>query len=196
MLQILKEFWWSLRDPTSRLMLRYHFVRNCPGPYGFLLRARVLAPAFGTCGPRLRVHEGARFRNIHKIRIGSDVTIGVDDFLQAAGGITIGDDSLLGPGVKIWSTNHVFTDPDKRIRDQGSEYRAVVVGRDVWIGSNAFLMPGVELGDGCVVAAGSIVGAKKYPPYCMLMGNPARVIGNRRGQGNVAGGGPGVASGE
>ncbi|MBK6898705.1 MAG: maltose O-acetyltransferase [bacterium] len=66
------------------------------------------------------------------------------------------------------------------MRDQGAEYREIVIGGDVWIGSNAFLMPGVELGDGCIVSAGSVVGAKKYPPYSILMGNPARVIGNRK----------------
>lgn len=180
MLQVLKEFWRSLRDPTGRLLLRYAFVRNCPGSYGFLLRAGVLRPAFGRCGPRVRIHEGARFRNVHKILLGDNVTIGVDNFLQAAGGITIGDHTLLGPGVKVWTTNHVFADPDRPIRDQGAEYREIVIGGDVWIGSNAFLMPGVELGDGCIVSAGSVVGAKKYPPYSILMGNPARVIGNRK----------------
>jgi acetyltransferase-like isoleucine patch superfamily enzyme len=56
----------------------------------------------------------------------------------------------------------------------------VVIGRDVWIGANAFVMPGVQLGDGCVVAAGAVVGAKKYPPYKILAGNPARVIGTRQ----------------
>ncbi len=104
----------------------------------------------------------------------------MDNFVQAAGGLTIGDYTLLGPGVKIWTTNHVFENPDELIRKQGAEYRSVSIGSDVWIGSNAFIMPGTELGDGCIVSAGSVVGAKKYPPYSILMGNPARVIGNRK----------------
>ena len=182
MLQALKEFYWSLRDATGRIYMRYSLVRNCPGAYGFTLRALALQRHFGTCGERVRIHEGARFRNVQKLRLGEYVTIGVDNFVQAAGGVTIGDYTLLGPGVKVWSTNHVFADPDKRIRDQGAEYREVIIGSDVWIGSNAFIMPGVELGDGCIVSAGSVVGAKKYPPYSILMGNPARVMGNRRKQ--------------
>jgi len=180
MLKILKEWYWSMKDPTGRMYMLYSWVRNCPGTYGFSLRARVLQKHFATCGEKVRIHEGARFRNVHKIALGEYVTVGVENFIQAAGGVTIGDYTLLGPGVKIWSTNHVFADPDKLIREQGAEYREVEIGRDVWIGSNAFIMPGTRLGDGCIVSAGSVVGAKKYPPYSILMGNPARVIGNRK----------------
>ncbi len=180
MLDILKRFFWSLQSPEGRMHLRYLFVRNLPGPYGFLLRRRVLAPHFGSVGTEVSIHEGTRIRNIHKLHLGNQVTLGVDNFLQAAGGITIGDHSLLGPGVKVWSTNHVFAAPDTLIRGQGYEYKEVVIGRDVWIGANAFIMPGTRLGDGTVVAAGSVVGAKKYPPFAILAGNPARVIGSRR----------------
>ena len=180
MLQALKQWYWALKDPTGRMYMRYGMTRNCPGNYGFRLRAKALQKHFAACGELVRIHEGARFRNVHKITLGEHVTIGVDNFLQAAGCITIGDYTLLGPGVKVWSTNHVFADPDKLIREQGAEYKEVTIGRDVWIGSNAFIMPGTSLGDGCIVSAGSIVGAKNYPPYSILMGNPARVIGNRK----------------
>jgi len=179
-LQILKLFWWAMRDRTGRMHLRYELARNLPGDYGFALRARILRPHLGSVGKHVRVHVGVRIRNHHTLMLGENVTLGVDNFIQAAGGVTIGDASLLGPGVKVWSTNHVFEDPDRPIREQGAEYKPVVIGGDCWLGSNAFIMPGTELGDGCIVSAGSVVGAKKYPPYSILMGNPARVIGNRR----------------
>ncbi len=180
MIDVIKEIWWGLKDATHRVYLRYSWVRNCPGRYGFRLRARALQSHFGACGENVRIHEGARFRNVQKIRIGDNVTFGVDNFVQAAGGVTIDDWTLLGPGVKVWSTNHVFADPDRPIREQGAEYKEVIIGRDCWIGSNSFIMPGTELGDGCIVSAHSVVGAKKYPPFSILMGNPARVIGNRK----------------
>ncbi len=180
MLRILKEFIWALKDPNLRMAMRYALVRNWPGTFGFSARMRVLKPHFARVGERVRIHEGARFRNIQKISLGEYVTFGVDSFVQAAGGLEIGDYTLLAPGVKVWTTNHVFENPDVIIREQGAEYRGVKIGRDCWLGSDAFIMPGVELGDGCVVSAGSVVGAKKYPDYSILMGNPARVIGNRR----------------
>jgi len=180
MLEILKLFFWSLKDPIGRMHFFYEFARDMPGDYGFALRARILRRHFATVGPQVRIHVGTRIRNPHKLSLGNNVTIGVDNFIQAAGEVRIGDHTLLGPGVKIWSTNHVFSDPDRLIREQGAEYKPVAIGSDVWIGSNAFIMPGTEIGDGCIVSAGSVVGAKKYPPFSKLMGNPARVIGSRK----------------
>lgn len=194
LIRILKEFWWAMRSPEGRVALRYTLVRDLPGSYGFLARRRALRPWLAAAGPNLRIHVGARFRNPHKLRVGENVTIGVDNFLQAAGGIAIGDHSLLGPGVKIWSANHVYADGERLIREQGFEYKAVSIGRDVWIGANAFIMPGTELGDGCIVAAGSVVGAKHYPPDKILAGNPARVIGSRRrGEPDPGDGGDGAS---
>lgn len=180
MLHILKLFFWAMKDRLGRMHLWYEFARNLPGDYGFALRARILRPHLGAVGRHVRVHVGVRIRNHHTLHLGERVTLGVDNFIQAAGGVSIGDFTLLGPGVKVWSTNHVFADPDTPIREQGAEYKPVAIGRDCWIGSNAFIMPGTELGDGCIVSAGSVVGAKRYPPCSILMGNPARVIGNRR----------------
>ena len=179
MLEILKSIYRSVKAPEGRLAILYSLVRETPGPYGFLMRKRVMQRHFGAAGEGLRIHEGARFRNPHKTRIGDRVTIGVNNFLQAGGGITIGDDTVLAPDVKIWSANHIFADPHRPVREQGYQYREVKIGGNVWIGSNAFIMPGTELGDGCIVSAGSVVGAKNYPPFSILAGNPARLIGSR-----------------
>jgi acetyltransferase-like isoleucine patch superfamily enzyme len=99
--------------------------------------------------------------------------------IQAGGIIEVGEDVLIGPGAKIWSANHGFSDPSTPIQDQEYENKKVIIGNGCWIGANAFLMPGVNLGEGCIVSAGAIVGAKNYPPYKIIAGNPARVIGTR-----------------
>ena len=179
MFSIIRAFFRALKTRQGRFRLRYWLVRNIPGEYGFLLRRRILSKAWAVAGPEVRVHEGFRFRNIEKIRLGRRVNIGVDTFIQAGGGVEIGDYSILGPGVRIWTQNHVSSRIDIPIQEQGADYKAVTIGRDVWIGANAFVMPGAELGDGVVVAACAVVGAKKYPPYKILAGNPARVIGTR-----------------
>lgn len=93
--------------------------------------------------------------------------------------MSIGDYSILGPSVKIWSLNHIFTDPDVWIPDQGYEYLPVKIGKYVWVGANVFVMPGAEISDYCIISAGSVVGAKRYPAGSILAGNPARKIGSR-----------------
>ena len=87
--------------------------------------------------------------------------------------------TVIGPGAKIWSANHGFSDPSIPIQDQEYENKKVIIGNGCWIGANAFLMPGVNLGEGCIVSAGAVVGAKNYPAYKIIAGNPARVIGTR-----------------
>lgn len=175
-----KRMFWELKDRYGRFDYLLFFLRNLPGEFGFVLREHFIAPYFERCGKNLKIHTGTRFRNVHQISIGDNVEVGVDNFLQAGGNLTIGSGTLLGPGVKVWTVNHRFEDPDTPIVEQGYDRIAVVIGAHVWIGANAFIMPGVELGDGCIVSAGAVVGAKKYPAYSIIAGNPGRVIGNRK----------------
>jgi acetyltransferase-like isoleucine patch superfamily enzyme len=182
---ILKSLYWDLRDAGTRNEYLYEFARNAPGRLGFYLRGRFFAKRMGTAGSHLRVHKGCRIINIKKMHVGDHVHFGVDSYLQAGGGITVGDYTEMGPGVKIWSQTHIFDDPDKPLEGAGYEYNEVIIGSNVWIGANAFIMPGVELGDGCVVAAGSVVGVKAWGQGAIISGNPARKIGKRgqmRGQ--------------
>ncbi|MFH1843443.1 MAG: acyltransferase [bacterium] len=177
---MLKKLYWNFKDEIFRFNLHYSFLRRWPEPGGFWLRARAVSKRFESCGGNLTVNEGVRFRGIHRITAGKNLSIGVDAFIQASGGLTLGDNVVLGPGVKIWTTNHKFEDPSVPIREQGLAYEPVAIGDDVWLGANVFIYPGVQLPEGCVVAACSAVAKKRYPPYSILAGFPARVIGNRQ----------------
>ncbi len=179
MLRALRLFLREMMNAEGRFRLYFALIRNCPGEYGVVLRRRLLAPHFGSVGENLRVLEGVHFRNIQNIRAGKNFGIGDENFIQAGGGLEVGDNVVFGPGVKIWTQNHRFDDPDLPVLDQGAEYHKVVLGDDVWIGANAFIMPGVHLPHGCVVSAGAVVGTKQYKEYSILAGNPARVIGFR-----------------
>jgi acetyltransferase-like isoleucine patch superfamily enzyme len=179
MIQFLRCVWQDIRTDVGRFRIRAHLVKDWPGATGHYLRRRVLLPWFGRAGANVDINEGVQFRNIQKMVVGNNVALGMDNFFQAGGGIEIGDNTILGPGVRVWSQNHVFADIDRPVRDQGYEYKKVTIGRDVWIGANTFIMPGAEIGDGCIISAGSVVGAKRIPPNMILAGNPARAIGKR-----------------
>jgi len=180
MFDLVKLLKWDLQDKDSRFFYLLFVIRNLPGRFGMALRERALRRYFKTAGSNLRIHNGIIIRNISRLSVGDNVTLGVDNFIQAAGGISIGNDVLLGPGVKIWSVNHVFSNADIPVREQGYEFKPVDIGDNVWIGANSFLMPGVDIGDGAIISAGSVVGTKKVPPYAILAGNPARKIGTRK----------------
>jgi maltose O-acetyltransferase len=179
MLRLLKLLYWDLTHGPGRSGFVQWILRDIPGSLGVALRCRAYKKQFAKVGSGLSVSQGVRFRNIQLITAGDNLSIGDCSFLQGAGRIAFGNNVLLGPGVKIWSTNHRSDDVSKPINQQGYEDKEVVIGSDVWIGANAFIMPGAQIGDGVIISAGSVVGAKQIPPYRILAGNPARVIGTR-----------------
>ncbi len=179
---LLRRLYWDLLDPAERTYYGYWLIRQVPGMFGDMLRARYLAPRMKRAGANFRVMAGCRFRSIENLEVGDNVNIGFDNFLQARGGLRIGNNVSLAPGVKIWSTNHDYDDPDRPVEEQGHTHKPVEIGDNVFIAANAFILPGTTLAEGCIVSAGSVVGGKAYRPYSILAGNPARVIGYRGGR--------------
>lgn len=113
------------------------------------------------------------------ITIGNHVGFAQNIFISVRGPVEIGDDCIFGPNVSIFSEEHSFSDPNTPIRLQGATRKGIRIGRDCWFGANAIVLDGVSIGDGCVVAAGTVVN-KDVEPYSIVGGVPARVIGSRR----------------
>ncbi|HEX3865282.1 MAG TPA: acyltransferase, partial [Gemmatimonadaceae bacterium] len=113
------------------------------------------------------------------IRLGDRSAIGAGSFLGGQGGIVIGDDVIMGPGVRIFSENHRYDSLHEPIRAQGEARAAVRIEDDCWIGSGATILAGVTIGTGCVVAAGAVV-TRHVPAWSVAAGVPARVVRSRR----------------
>ena len=105
------------------------------------------------------------------IKIGKNVFINACCRFQDQGGIEIGDGSLIGHNTTIATLNHDFN-PAKR---QNLTPSSVKIGKNVWIGSDCTILPGVEICDGAIIGAGSVV-TKSVPANTISVGNPARVI--------------------
>jgi maltose O-acetyltransferase len=120
-----------------------------------------------------------RLTSPERVRIGSNCQFNYDVYIAGGGGVTIGDWVGFGPDAKIWSVNHRFDDPDTPWQQQDWDRKPVTIEDDVWIAANVFVMPGVTIGRGAIISAGSIVN-KSIPPFAIVSGNPARVVGWRR----------------
>lgn len=110
--------------------------------------------------------------------IGDDVGISANAFISVRGKVSIGSSTIFGPGVKIFSENHIFTDKNTPIYLQGASKEGVSIGEDCWIGADAVILDGVTVGKGCVVAAGAVVN-KDVPDYSVVGGVPAKIISSR-----------------
>lgn len=112
-----------------------------------------------------------------EIEIGSHTYIGPYTCLSGDS-IKIGKDCLIASHSGIYANNHIFADPERLIREQGSSYRGIVIEDDCWLGTGVRVVDGVTIGQGSVVGAGAVV-TKDIPPYSIAVGIPAKVIGQR-----------------
>jgi len=112
------------------------------------------------------------------IRIGNFSAVGAMSYLSGQGGIEIGNNVIMGPGVKIFSENHNYSKLEIPIRMQGESRIGVKIEDDCWIGADVIILDGVKIGSGSVVAAGSVV-TKEIPPFSISAGVPAKVLNNR-----------------
>lgn len=143
-----------------------------------VMRARLYRKLLKHAGRNLVIGRHVILSAPKKISIGNNVFINVGCILHAEGGLSIGDDTKIGPYTTIWTSNHIFDRTDIPFRTQGDRDAPVAIGRDVWIGAGVAIVAGVTIGEGAVVGAGSIV-TRDIAPYSVAVGNPARVIRSR-----------------
>lgn len=114
------------------------------------------------------------------IVVGENSSIGAYNFIHGGGGVKIGANCLLGPNVSIFSENHKFEDIARPIRLQGESRSAVFIEDDVWVGAGSTILPGVTIGTGAIIAAGSVV-TRSVPAFAVAGGVPAKIIKMRTG---------------
>ncbi|MCH2546358.1 MAG: acyltransferase [Alphaproteobacteria bacterium] len=109
------------------------------------------------------------------VQIGKDSGLGQFSFIGAAGGVTIGDNVVMGQYVSFHAQQHVFDDPAKPIREQGVSAEGITLESDIWVGAKATFLDGAYIGRHSVVAAGAVVRGK-FPPGSVIGGVPAKII--------------------
>ena len=143
-----------------------------------IFRGAIFKILFKKFGDGCLVDYGCYFRYAHKISIANNVAINHGCELYASmqsvhGTITLMDYAVLGPKVIIFTASHDYTAIN--LPDISAQ---VIVCRYAWVGGNTTILPGVTIGEGAVIGAGSVV-TKDVPPWSVAVGNPAKVIKSR-----------------
>ncbi len=164
----------------------------------------MISGLFGECGRGSRIAPPLRFANLQQVRlapgvvinrdcwiltvgelgddrsikldVGSQCGIGMGATISAAKSVVLGDHVLLARNVYISDHGHAFEDISRPIMYQGiSEPAPVMIGSHTWLGQNAVVLPGVTIGQHCIVGANSVV-RNSIPDFSVAVGAPARVV--------------------
>lgn len=158
------------------LTVLFHFAKFLPGSarqsLGCRVRVALLRRLAASCGRDINVLANADIGSAHNLAIGDNSAIGLGCYLSCLERVTIGSRVLMGPGVMIYTSNHVWNPAERTYFRQGETLAPVSIGDDAWIGARAIILPGVVIGKGCTVAAGAVV-TRSTPDYSTVAGVPA-----------------------
>lgn len=166
----MKKFIRGLVPPREYVL--NHVVNKVP-PLAVRLWAYAKAGVVFENRRRALIMLGSEIWAPKNLTLGAGATIGRDVLLDARGGITVGRNVNISSFVKMQTAKHLVDDPEYR-----HEYSSIIVGERVWIGMGAIVLGGVTIGDGAIVAAGSVV-TKDVDPFTKVGGIPARPLGTR-----------------
>lgn len=142
---------------------------------GCRVRGALYRPFLKRCGRNFQVGLMAKLEHLEGIEVGNDVYVGHGSWLSGLrGGLVLEDEVMLGPFVRMISSNHTFENGSARFAPgQGGK---IVIGRGTWIASGVAVLAGVNVGPSCLLAAGCVV-TKDLEEGTVAGGVPARPIG-------------------
>ena len=159
----------AARRRAHALTARYNAIADDEDP----ARAALLRELLGAVGDGAMVLPRFACDYGFNIALGRNAFVNYDCVFLDCAPIALGDDTMLGPAVQLYTAGHPLDAPTRRAAIEWA--RPITIGRDVWIGGGAIVLPGVTIGDGAVVGAGSVV-TRDVPPASVAVGNPARVV--------------------
>lgn len=159
----------------GRLYIVNKLIRSLPGTRMFNLKRKLLAFAGGNLGANVRL-MGLKVLGPFELEIGDNTFIGEDTFLAGAidSRIEIGKDCDISSKVTFVTGTHKLDPEGEKMAGEGFG-KDIVIGNGVWIGIGSIILGGVTIGNRAIIGAGSVV-TKDVPDYCVVAGNPARII--------------------
>lgn len=143
-----------------------------------LIKSNFLRLLGSKIGRSITYYPGIKLSPGTNLILGNHVDLAWGVLITTGGGVEVGDRTLIGYNTQIFSANHLIPPRPQPIFSSGHVKEKVIIGKDVWIGAGCIILPGVTIGDGAVVAAGSVV-TKNVESFCIVGGVPAKLIKER-----------------
>ena len=146
---------------------------------GVKLRAIFYKPFFKKFGKHVQISDGVTIKYPSEFEVGSNVKIGQHCFFVGKGGLSIGDNVLIGAGSKIITSNHNFENTELPIAEQGISFEKVLIEEDVWLGFDVKVLGGSIIRKGTIVGTNSLINGNEFPSMSIVAGTPAKLIKTR-----------------
>lgn len=169
---------------VSRIFPRFFYrgllkvIRGHDNYLSMFIRFICLKNCAKACGENVGIFSNVYLLNMDNLEVGSNVSIHPLCYIDASGGIQIGNDVSIAHGCSILSAEHIFTNLQQNIKDQGNEFRKTVIENDVWIGAGCKILAGSYIENGSIIAAGAVV-KNRVKSNTIVGGIPARLIRER-----------------
>jgi acetyltransferase-like isoleucine patch superfamily enzyme len=173
---------------VRRAMLRGHLWQQTEfllwymgyAPWQCRFKAWYLRKFGAVIGEDFYIERGVTIRSPEGLRVGNHSGIGALSVVTCGGGVTIGDNVMVGYGCRVMSANHKVLPVGQNFRYAGHTTAPVHLKDGCWLGTNTIVLPGVTVGEGAVVAAGSLV-TRDVADFSYVGGVPARFMFYRQG---------------
>lgn len=139
-----------------------------------LMRYLIIKATAKKCGDNVYIGKNTVFKNIESMSFGNNVS--VHEFCYIDGGqcLNIGDNVSVAHGCSIIAVNHSFLPTEVPFKYQNNQYKNIVIGNNVWIGSHSVVLAGATICDNVVIAAGTVCTSKQIlDSWHLYAGNPA-----------------------
>jgi len=174
---MLAGLFYNAADPelTAERLRARELLRqfNAAAPADESARNHIAQTLFGQAGEKLHIETPFFCDYGKQIYFGNNVFLNFNCVILDCARVDIGQDTQIGPNVQIYTATHPI---DPTARAAGKEFAAPIsIGKNVWIGGSAIILPGTKIGDNSIVAAGAIV-SRDVPANCVVAGSPAKII--------------------
>lgn len=164
--------------PLKMRLGLFNLFRNASGVIGIGIRYILIRSLAKRCGDNVSIHKGTYILSPQNMKLGNNISIHPMCYLDATGGIEIGNDVSIAHSVTVMSTSHSYSDREVPIKDQMLEAKKTKINNNIWIGAKSMILAGIEISDGVVVGASSVV-TKDVEKESIVVGNPARILKKR-----------------
>lgn len=160
--------------PKFLRVIMYDILRFIPTKIGVYFR-QILVSSLCKTGNNLYIAANVTIKGFSRLELGNNVSFHENCYIDAQGGVYIGNDVSIAHGSSIISFEHTWSDPTLSIKYNPLENKAVHIGSDIWVGCGARILGGSYLSDRTIVAASCVVNSK-YPSNVLLAGVPSQMI--------------------